>query len=317
MSENNETTTAVANISYNNALSIYLNPDAFKQLWQASKLFASSDIIPATFKGKEANCFIALEMASRMGINPFALMQNLYVLNGKPALESKFTIALINNSNMFVDPLEFETVGEDAGWDKKNNKPNDANYKVRAFATRKKTGKVCYGPWITWDMVIAEGWVSKTGSKWQTMASVMFMYRAASFFGKLYCPDLTFGMQTAEEMQDVIDITPPKQAKAADIASRFADSEPVVESATAEVVQQDTQPESETSKENTTTDGNNSILQQVYAALNDLFETTGEYADDAVDRLTNGKFGDQVALQDAKASALNDLLLSVKKELEK
>ena len=312
MSENNETTTAVANISNNNALSIYLNPDSFKQLWQASKLFASSDIIPATFKGKEANCFIALEMASRMGINPFALMQNLYVLNGKPALESKFTIALINNSNMFVDPLEFETVGGDAGWDKKNSKPMDAGYKVRAFATRKKTGKVCYGPWITWDMVIAEGWVSKTGSKWQTMASVMFMYRAASFFGKLYCPDLTFGMQTAEEMQDVIDITPPKQAKAADIASRFADSEPVVEAAP---VAEESKQDQETAPEAPTTDENPELLQQVYAALNDLFETTGEYADDAVDRLTNGKFGCQVALQDAKASALNDLLVSVKKEL--
>ena len=59
------------------------------------------------------------------------------------------------------------------------------------------------------------------------------------------------------------------------------------------------------------------ILQTVYAALADLFETTGEYADDIVDRLTGGKFGDQVALEQAPASVLNDLILSIKKELGK
>ena len=82
-------------------------------------------------------------------------------------------------------------------------------------------------------------------------------------------------------------------------------------------MQPEPQAEEKTDAGNTTTEENTELLQQVYAALNDLFETTGEYADDAVDRLTNGKFGDQVTLQDAKESALNDLLLSVKKELGK
>lgn len=51
-------------------------------------------------------------------------------------------------------------------------------------------------------MVKAEGWLSKTGSKWKTMPQLMFRYRAAAFFARIYAPDITLGMQTAEEIYD-------------------------------------------------------------------------------------------------------------------
>ena len=181
------------------------NPAVMEQVWRASKLFASSDMVPKDYRDKPANCFIAIEMAERMGVNPFAVMQNLSIINGKPGMEAKLIIALINDSGMFVDPLEWEIAGDD---------PKAADYKVRAYATRAKTGKVCYGPWITWDMVKGEGWFQKAGSKWQTMPSIMFMYRAASFFAKTYAPNITMGMQTREEMEDitVTDVTPHRDA---------------------------------------------------------------------------------------------------------
>jgi len=57
------------------------------------------------------------------------------------------------------------------------------------------------------DMAVAEGWFGKAGSKWQTMPEVMLRYRAASFFGKLYAPELLMGIQTAEEIHDTIDLS--------------------------------------------------------------------------------------------------------------
>jgi hypothetical protein len=53
-------------------------------------------------------------------------------------------------------------------------------------------------------MVKSEGWLQKTGSKWQTMPELMFQYRAASFFGRLYAPDILKGMQTVDEVKDVV-----------------------------------------------------------------------------------------------------------------
>ena len=53
-------------------------------------------------------------------------------------------------------------------------------------------------------MVKSEGWLTKTGSKWRTMPELMFQYRAASFFGRLYAPDILNGMQSVEEVKDVV-----------------------------------------------------------------------------------------------------------------
>lgn len=197
------TTTAVATVEkVDNGKPALYNPAAFDQIWRAAKLFSSSDLVPACYKGKPENCFIAIEMADRLGINPFAVLQSLVIIQGKPAMEAKLITALVNDSGMFVDPLEYEVVGDD---------PFAADYKVRCFATMRKTGKLCLGPWIDYKMVKGEGWLDKGGSKWKTMPGIMFMYRAASFFAKIYCSNITMGMQTREEMEDTrppVDVTP-------------------------------------------------------------------------------------------------------------
>ena len=196
-------TTAVATVErIDNGKPALYNPAAFDQIWRAAKLFASSDLVPKDYKDKPANCFIAIEMADRLGITPFAVLQSLVIIHGKPSMEAKLITALVNDSGMFVDPLEYEIVGDD---------PYAMDYKVRCFATMKRSGKVCLGPWIDYKMVKGEGWLDKIGSKWKTMPSVMFMYRAASFFAKIYASNITMGMQTEEEMEDVrtpVDITP-------------------------------------------------------------------------------------------------------------
>jgi len=63
---------------------------------------------------------------------------------------------------------------------------------------------------VNWAMVKAEGWYDtkdKNGkfiSKWRTMAELMFQYRAASFFGRLYAPDILNGMHSVEETVDIV-----------------------------------------------------------------------------------------------------------------
>jgi hypothetical protein len=52
-------------------------------------------------------------------------------------------------------------------------------------------------------MAKAEGWYGKAGSKWKTMPELMLQYRAAAFFGRLYCSDILMGMQTVEEVADI------------------------------------------------------------------------------------------------------------------
>jgi hypothetical protein len=61
------------------------------------------------------------------------------------------------------------------------------------------------------DMAEKEGWLKKNGSKWQTMPQVMLRYRAASFFARMNCPELSIGLYSKEELDD---FTPIKKSKA-------------------------------------------------------------------------------------------------------
>ena len=54
-----------------------------------------------------SNCVVALNMANRIGADPLMVMQNLYVVEGRPAWSSQFIISAINASGKF-SPLRFE-----------------------------------------------------------------------------------------------------------------------------------------------------------------------------------------------------------------
>lgn len=64
---------------------------------------------------------------------------------------------------------------------------------------------------VSVEMAHSDGWVDKPGSKWKTMPDQMLNYRAASFFGRLYTPEILMGMPTTEEVIDtdnMTDVTP-------------------------------------------------------------------------------------------------------------
>lgn len=172
--------------------SIFSTIASFEDGQRIAKGLASSDLVPAAYKNNIPNTMIALEMANRLKISPFEVMQNLDIIKGKPSWSSTFIIASINSCGRFK-PLRFEFVGV--------SKSDD--YGCRAY-TEDLDGNKLIGPTVTWLMVKSEGWLSKTGSKWQTMPELMFQYRAASFFGRLYAPDILKGMQTVDEVKDVV-----------------------------------------------------------------------------------------------------------------
>lgn len=189
-----------------------LDTSKFEHMWRVATLFSKSQMVPAHYQNQPENCFIAVQMSVRLQLDPFMFMQNTYIVHGKPGMEAKLAIALINSSGLFADSLDYETDGDD---------PNDKGFRVRCVAVRRSTGKEICGPWIGWDMVKAEKWDGRTDSKWRTMPGLMFQYRAAMFFGRLHCPERLMGMQTADELQDVGDAG---RRGARSVASRSAAS---------------------------------------------------------------------------------------------
>lgn len=249
--------TAIAPAPAPAPISMFSTAEMFDLAQRQAKLIASSDLVPKAFQGNIANCAIALEMASRLGASPFAVIQNLDVIHGRPSWRSVFLMGLVNNCGRFT-PIQFklEVTGSERevelsweAWDpttKGRKILKTIIYKYTptrciAWAKERTTGEIIEGPPVSYDMAIEEGWVAKEGSKWQTeMRELMLRYRAAAFFAKVYASDVMLGMQTSEEvidanigMRNVTPVTPVAAPEAAvdPIAAAFTSRVPAAEPA--------------------------------------------------------------------------------------
>lgn len=174
-------------------LNIFESLESFEAGQRMAKMFAQSDIVPATFKGSVGNCVIALDMANRLSMNPLMVMQNLYVVHGTPSWSSKFMIACFNVCGRFT-PIAYES---NVASEKDENK-----WACRAVTTSKETGEKLTGTVVSMKMADKEGWAMRSGSKWKTMPEQMLKYRAAAFLIRTVAPEITLGFYTKEEVED-------------------------------------------------------------------------------------------------------------------
>ena len=169
--------------------SLFFDVARFEHAQRVAKMLATSTMIPEHFRNNIGNCLIAMNLAERFQADIFMVMQNIYIVHNKPGIEAKLTIARINSMGRFT-ALRWKH--ENEGTDK---------WRCVCYATEKSTGDVLEAD-LTWDVVKKEGWLDKAGSKWKTMPKLMMQYRTATFFGRLYCPEATLGMMTADELED-------------------------------------------------------------------------------------------------------------------
>ena len=240
---------AQTQISNSNQSVGLLNLEAFELSQRIAKMLSSSTLVPEQYRatiqkkaGKDeygnqlwreepnpnglSNCVIALNMSNRMGADPLMVMQHLYLVNGRPSWSSQFIMAGINSSGRFSAlRFELEDLGEkevecvETVWENRKPKKISKTDKIHdfscvAWAIERETGERLESSKITIEMAVKEGWYTKEGSKWQTMSEQMLRYRAASFFGRVYAPELLMGLRSAEEEQDrIIDVTPEAESK--------------------------------------------------------------------------------------------------------
>ena len=178
----------------NGMANVWQNKDQFNQLLRAAQMLSQTSIIPQNYQGKPQDCFLAIEMANRMGVSPIVVMQNMYVVKGKPSWAGQACTMLINSCGKFKDVKHIYT-GE-------KGTPNRGCY---VTATRISDGSTVNGVEVTMQMAQAEGWTSN--SKWRNLPELMLAYRASAFFARVYCPEAMMGVQTTEEVYDA-DVKP-------------------------------------------------------------------------------------------------------------
>jgi len=167
---------------------------SFELMQRAAKLLSASSLVPDSYQGNLPNCVIALNMAQRLGADPLMVMQNLYVVYGRPAWSAQFLIACFNQCGRYTT-MRFRWTG---------TKGKDT-WGCIAYARELSTGEEIEGPEITIALSKEEGWYDKKGSKWKTLPQLMLMYRAAAWLVRTHAPELSMGLQTDQEVHDVYD----------------------------------------------------------------------------------------------------------------
>jgi hypothetical protein len=170
---------------------------AFEAAQRMAQCLCTSTMVPPEYRGQQglANSLIALEIAGRMGLSPLVVMQNMTPIHGRPSWSSSFLIATVNASGRF-SPLRFQFDDEEnPSW-------------CYAEASDRATGETLKGEKVSVAMAKREGWWSRKDrngnetSKWQSMTGQMLRYRAASFWVRVYCPEMSLGLMSQEEVID-------------------------------------------------------------------------------------------------------------------
>jgi hypothetical protein len=172
---------------------------------EMAKFWSQSTIVPAAFQGKEQNCFMALEFAQRLNLPVMMVMSGLYVVNGRPAWEAKFLTAISNASGRF-SPIRHKMTGT----------KGEDNYGCIAYFTDLATNETIEGPEVTIAMAKGLGWTKNP--HWLYGYEYMLRYRAESLLVKTTAPELMCGLQTREEREDMVNVTPPREKSAAEKA---------------------------------------------------------------------------------------------------
>jgi len=167
----------------NSALAIYEN---FAQTKDIATALASSELIPVHFRGKPANILIALEFAHRNDIPPFQAMQSLFVVHGTLGMSAAMAIALARKHNAWKS-LRYRVMGR------------GESLAVTAIATLHDGTEV--DSTVTFEMAKKAGWTKN--AVYQSIPEQMLRYRAAAFLIRANFPEVLFGMQTREEIEDV------------------------------------------------------------------------------------------------------------------
>lgn len=163
------------------------------KLMGMADMLSKSTIVPVSYQRRPENCFVALDMASRMGVSPMIVMQNLYVIQGKPSWSGSAIAAMIRTNPTLKD-VQLNYVGEE----------RTDSWGAYVSAVRVKDDKLIKGGTVTIGTAKKEGWFQKNGSKWQTMPEQMLGYRAYAWFGRLYTPETMMGLQSTDEVEDCV-----------------------------------------------------------------------------------------------------------------
>ncbi len=168
-----------------------LVPQDFDGLWKVSQVMAISGFVPKEMEGRPEAVFIACQMGMEVGLSLMASVQNIAVIDGRPAMWGDAVLALVRSKGKMAKFREYFS----------GTFPND-DFTAVCVALRgdeeiKHTFSVA-------DAKKAGLWdPEKTVSPWHKYPKRMLQMRARSWALRDGFGDILKGIQTTEEIMDL------------------------------------------------------------------------------------------------------------------
>lgn len=164
---------------------------------------SASNLVPTEYRGRPADCFIAMQMGAEVGLGPSQALQSIAVINGKPCIWGDALIGVVRASPM-CEWIE-ETIAEDRlSATCKAKRRGDPNSKSVTFSMKDAT---------------TAGIANK--DIWKKYPTRMLQMRARGFCLRDLFPDVLKGLAVAEEIMDyhaspapIVDYRLPESPKA-------------------------------------------------------------------------------------------------------
>lgn len=178
------------------APSFSLQPSNLQEAMQLAEIMAGSEMVPKDFKGKPGNVLVAVQMGAEVGLPPMQAIQNIAVINGRPALWGDAVKAIILNSPLCE---KFEEAFDEQS--------------MTAWVTVKRKGHA--ERQVSFSQADAEkaGLLAKAGP-WTQYPKRMLAMRARGFAARDEFADVLKGLSVAEEQMDIVekDVSPVHSA---------------------------------------------------------------------------------------------------------
>lgn len=194
------------------------DPSVMDRMERMANMMASAKInVPAHFRGSPGDCFAVVMQATTWGMNPYAVAQKTFNINGTLGYEAQLVSAVINDSGAVQDRFHFEWFGP---WEKiigkfkevesKTKKDDNGNYKkfivpaweqkdeqglgIRVWATLKGESE----PRIL-ELLLTQA-RTRNSTLWTEDPKQQIAYLAQKRWARLFCPDVILGVYTPDEI---------------------------------------------------------------------------------------------------------------------
>lgn len=170
----------------NNSAGFALQPSTLNEAFEMANMLSASQMVPKHYQGKPQDTLVAMMMGAELGLNPIQALQNIAVINGKPAIYGDALLALVQSHPKFG--------GHEESFD-------NATMTATCTVWRKQDASKHTVTFSQEDAQKAGLW-GKQGP-WSQYPKRMLMWRARGYALRDKFADALGGLITVEEARDI------------------------------------------------------------------------------------------------------------------